>query len=126
MIARIIRTNEMVEVRQVKAGDAYFIDKDNNPYKVDELDFREIPRASGVPKVFGDDEQMNGFAAFMQSQNEQLRTDNKASYYRQLKGDVFLALIDNYSHRDLLVPDLPHLVDAAHEAVEKLKHLDDI
>lgn len=124
MIARVIKTNEMVEVRQANPGGEYFIDSHNNPYKVDELDFAETANVENSPRMFGDDEQMNNFAAFMQDQNEKLYKSNESLYYRKLKGDVLLKLIENFSHRDSLVSYLPCLVDAAHEAVERLKLFD--
>lgn len=37
--ARVIATNEVVKVYQVKEGDTHFIDEKNNPYKCEELDF---------------------------------------------------------------------------------------
>lgn len=37
--ARVLATNEVVRVRQVKDGDMHFIDENNNPYKCEELDF---------------------------------------------------------------------------------------
>ena len=37
--ARVLATNEVVRVYQVKEGDMHFIDENNNPYMCEELDF---------------------------------------------------------------------------------------
>lgn len=40
LIARVIKTNEIVNVKQVEKGSLYFMDdKNNNPYHCSELDF---------------------------------------------------------------------------------------
>lgn len=55
MKAKIIATNDIIEVHQVKPGDIYFLDDNNNPYRCNELDFNvdKEDTTTSIAKLFG-------------------------------------------------------------------------
>lgn len=82
MKAKVLATNKVVDVAQQESNRAYFVDKDNNPYKVDELDFNVKLE---VGKPFTD------FPTIMSNLNELNESTferDKDIFYRNLAGSL--------------------------------------
>lgn len=115
MKARIIATNDIVDVKQAHTGAEYFLDAYNNPYKVGELDFN----VKQDTHDFGEQSMMDGMLAFL--------NDNKSNmadaYYRELRGEVLLALINfcNDHSESMNHDEMVELADWAHDIVQQLK-----
>ena len=125
MKARVISSGDIVNVIQVKPGDGYFIDCENNPYKINELDFSVCDNDSKI-------DYSGAFEDFISSiggqivEHEQLRHSiERESYYRELRGDVLMQLLDifrsNIQNSNDTKMELEQTAFAAHHIISVLR-----
>lgn len=125
MKARVIATNKIIDVK--KASDDYYIDEENNPYKLDELDLN-VEQAINIevdssPDFFSDF--IKGvFSANKYNEEEDDKKEQKRKetyYYRHLRGHIMIILLEkwNYSESSTL-DELLKIVDYANIMTDKL------
>lgn len=110
--AKIAKTNSIIEVKQAAEGSEWFIDKDDNSYNIEELDFTNIAQ----------DEQDSFNSTFMNTllkgfdikeQEAQRAKVAEREYWRKLRGDIFLTLLNKYKDDTTRIPDLIDSTDYA-------------
>ena len=100
IIARVIKTNEIVNVKQVEKGSLYFMDdKNNNPYHCSELDFnasladllgeygksdvqQDAQPSSEFPSIYST---FNDFNKAMEESRKSQREQDKIAYEMRMK-----------------------------------------
>lgn len=124
MKARVIATNKIIDVK--KASDDYYIDKENNPYKLDELDLnvgQEINIEVDSSSDFFSDFIKEMFSANKYNEEEDKKEQKRKEtyYYRHLRGHIMIILLEkwNYSESSTL-DELLKIVDYANIMTDKL------
>ena len=94
MFAKVIKTGKLVDVRQAEAGADYFIDLEQNPYKVTELDFVSV---KGLPDdaITGDNVPFVNMAKILENQTADAWHQARADKYREIAGQMVVQMIAN-------------------------------
>lgn len=106
--AKSIVTGKLIKVRQTKSCSNFWIDKENNQYTTEALDFTQAQEKPDFMKSFEEnnrryaeqqEEYQKELGKILSSMDANAIADHKAKidereYWRKLRGDVFLSLLN--------------------------------
>ena len=117
-------TGERVMVTHDQKGSPFFVDINGNKYHIERLDLSEaLPPM--IPMMEKNDEQMKSLTDIMKTFDMEAQDDHRAKiaereYWRKLRGDIFLAMLNRSGYKPKLLDDVYFIVGVLKAQDQKL------
>jgi hypothetical protein len=122
--AILYETGERIMVAHDKKGSPFFVDTNGNKYHIERLDLSEaLPPM--IPMMEKNDEQMKSLTDIMKTFDVKEQDDHRAKiaereYWRKLRGDIFIAMLNRLGYDPQLLDDVDYIVGALKAQDQKL------
>lgn len=117
-------TGERVMVAHEMKGSPFFVDINGNKYHIERLDLSEaLPPM--IPMMEKNDEQMKSLTDIMKTFDVKEQDDHRAKiaereYWRKLRGDIFIAMLNRSGYKLQLLDDVDYIVGVLKAQDQKL------
>lgn len=117
-------TGERVMVTHDQKGSPFFVDINGKKYHIERLDLSEA-----LPPMIAESEQMKSLTDIMKTFDVKEQDDHRAKiaereYWRKLRGDIFIAMLNLSGYNLKLLDDVDKLLDNVNYIVGTLKAQD--